>query len=63
MKCNLAAVIMLLLALSACDSKQSSEDPAGAIPQSQLQALEKAQDVEGLLDDSYEKRKDAADEY
>jgi hypothetical protein len=62
MKLYLCSLLIVLLACAGCGSKPENEKPSGAIPEPHLKAMEKAQGLEGLLDESYEKRKQAADQ-
>lgn len=51
---SLAAAIFLA---TACDSEDSNDRPATVVPEHQLKALEKAKDVEIILKEGNEKRK------
>jgi hypothetical protein len=49
------------LALTGC-SDAEEEEPAGAIPQHQLEALEQAEAVEGMLQDAETRRREQMDD-
>ena len=50
--------IVLAILLTACGG---STEPAGVIPKGQLEALEKAENVEGMLMDAQKKRLEEVD--
>lgn len=53
--------IAIVLAIAACsDNNTPSEQPAGAIPQSQLDALDKAKNVEDVLQQQADKTRAAS---
>lgn len=65
MRMNILTLVAIFsIALSACSknsTEQSSEKPAGVIPQAQLDALNKAKDVENVLKQSDQQRREQSE--
>ncbi len=57
----------LLLAIAACDKDRTlpapqAEEPAGVIPQAQLDALNKAKAIEGTMQQAEQQRREQIDQ-
>lgn len=63
---KLSIILMALLALSACGGDEPAKKPeaknGGVIPQHQLDAMQKAKNLEDVLQQSEQQRREAVEE-
>lgn len=58
----LSAMLLAAAVITGCGSEQEAEKAEGVIPEHQLKALEKAENVENLLEDAEKARRAATDD-
>lgn len=58
----IGTLFCLSLVIMSCSPEQSAEEKSGVIPEHQLEALEKAKEAEGLLQDMEQERQKQLEE-